>query len=400
MSTHPQTLLAPRSRAGRWCSYGAVGTVVMAVLTVMSACTPAKSDNKPNAVFVTTSAATTTTVLGQQEQQVDLKAVCPSTIVVQLDRGIDFWTLPWIAMIGINGNASATTYRDSLIDPVEREDLGISLELRSLPPDAKSSVDLMLRDSSILFAVSDLDQVVKSNNRTRVALVSAPWERDDAAIVWDPGQYPNINSIADFNTVSKLKIQTSNNEPSLPYLANSGLIPRSAFTETPQAVRMTRMLDEPQVVAADPARISWQFLDEAGWTNYPHAVAVSNANLESRDECLKAFVPKLQTALGVVVADPERFSANLVAVSALMSQSLDQPTIAKKITNAVDLGIIGNGSNKTIADVQRPRIAQMARALSIARKEVIRERDISATARDLAKTRTTPYLGLRLGKTT
>jgi hypothetical protein len=284
-----------------------------------------------------------------------------------------------------------------MLDPIERDKpTGIDIELRMFQPGlARSSVDLLAKDPSITFATASLDSLLRSGNRSRLSVVAAPWERDDAGIIWDDTTYPEISSIADFATYKTLKVQAEATDPSLSYFANSGLINRNNFTRVEAAARMARMLDEPAKLSADPSRNSWQFLDEAGWSNYPHAVVTTQTLLTSRNDCMRTLIPKLQQSLGVIVCDPPRFAANLAAVGARVSQSIDQGIVAQKVTSALNLGIIGNGSNRVIGDVQRERIAQMARALTIGRNAKVNEKDIASISRSLSETRTSSEFGLK-----
>ncbi len=374
----------------------AAAMVIVAALALVSACTETRRDTKPGAVFITTTAATSTTLLGQPSK-IDLTSVCPNPLVVQLDGGIDYWTLPWTSMMASDGIATPTSYQALMVDPVTREPTGISIQLRPwIPGRSKSTVDMLTKDSSIFLATTGLDGLLKSGNRSRVALVSAPWERDDVGVVWDRNAYPNISSIADFSSINNLKVQIRPNDPSRAYFSNSGLIKGSAFTQDTAPIRFTRMLDEPALLTSDPARASWQLLDEAGWSNYPHAVAVSRTSLTKYDACLRAFIPNLQQSLGVMVADPQRFAGNLSVISALMSQSIDSAVVANKIRDSIQFGIIGNGSNNTIGDVQRARIGQMERALTIGKNQLVNQKEINNLSRELAESRTKPDDGLNL----
>jgi hypothetical protein len=364
---------------------GVAGTCMALATTVLVSCTQQQTlgAKKPNAIFVTTTLPPTSSTIapldGETPVTPELTAMCPSRIVVQFDRGIDFWALPWIAMTASDGIATPTSYTALMVDPQERLPNGLSIELRVGGLKGQSSVaEILRRDPAVLMGSVNAATVLASGNKDRLRFILAPFERSDRVIAWDPAALPKdqapIETLAD---LPELKVRASSSDMAVGYFSSTGLIKKTSFTSGNAPARFTSLLNEPNLYGQPKGARNWSFLDDAGWTTYPAAVAVTPDTLGRRKDCLMALSSLLQLSLGVVVGEPERFANNLSSIANRMGLALDKATVASQIEAAVRFGIIGTGDNTVIADVQPVRIEQTLRAIARSRRDKFKQKDIA-----------------------
>jgi hypothetical protein len=373
-------LQAPKHRLLR----SAAGACSLLSAAVLMSCTQQQTvgAKKPNAIFVTTTLPPTpSTAPLDAETPVtpELSSVCPSRIIVQFDRGIDFWALPWIAMTASDGIATPTSYTALMVDPLERSPNGLSIELRVGGLKGQSSVaEILRRDPSVLVGSVNAATVLASGNKDRLRFILAPFERSDRIIAWDPAalpkDQPNIETLAD---LPPLKVRATSGDMAIGYFSNTGLIKKADFTSAKAPARFASLLNEPNLYAQPKGARNWSFLDDAGWTTYPAAVAVTPTMLAQRKDCLTELSSLLQLSLGVVVGEPERFANNLSSIANRMGSALEPGIVAGQIRAAVQFGIIGTGDNTVIADVQPVRIEQTLRAVAKSRKDKYKQKDIA-----------------------
>jgi hypothetical protein len=381
-SSAPRRKTNPTSRIRQF--RGAAGICIALAATVLMSCTQQQTlgAKKPNAIFVTTTLAPTssTTPLDSETPVTpELTAICPSRIVVQFDRAIDFWALPWIAMTASDGIATPTSYTALMVDPLERVPNGLSIELRAGGLKGQPSVaEILKRDPTVLVGSVNAATVMASGNRDRLRFILAPFERSDRVIAWDPAALPkNQSPIETLADLPPLKVRAKGGDLAIGYFANTGLIKKTDFTSGNAPARFTSLLSEPNLYNQPKGARNWSFLDDAGWTTYPAAVAVTPDTLSKRKECLAALSSLLQLSLGVIVGEPDRFANNLSSIANRMGSALEQASIANQIQAAVRFGIIGTGDNTVIADVQPVRIEQTLRAVAKARKDKFKQKDIA-----------------------
>jgi hypothetical protein len=374
-------LAAPKRRQMR----GIAGTCAIVAALALMSCTQPQSlgSKKPNAIFVTTTLAPTTSTVAPLDAETpvtpELSAMCPNRIIVQFDRGIDFWALPWIAMAASDGIATPTSYTALMVHPLERATNGLSIELRVGGLKGQPSVaETLRRDPSVLVGSVNAATVLASGDKDRLRFILAPFERSDRVIAWDPASLPKdqptIETMAD---LPPMPVRATSGDMAIGYFANTGLIRKTDFTTGKAPARFANVLNEPNLYAQPKGSRTWSFLDEAGWTTYPAAVAVTPATLSARKDCLTELSSLLQVSLGVIVGEPERFATNLSSIAGRMGNVLDPATIANQIHAAVKFGIIGTGDNTVIADVQPVRLEQTLRAIAKSRKDKFKQKDIA-----------------------
>ena len=320
-----------------------------------------------------------------------MQGVCPNPVVIQLAGPPDLWAMPYVGALAVDGSvASAGRYSAALLDPRSVTATGINVELRTsaaLAP-GQSVSQAMQADTSILLGEVGTVEALESVPKDRTLAVLAPWERADTAFVWDGRLQPDAITIADLDA----RLDAPADSPLARYLVNSGLAPKpDAATRTSGAVaalavtpvHIVKVLSDPSLVAAiingldgrteapgdghDTKGTSFELVAETGWEPYEHSLATTPANAKDRASCLRALVPLLQHAAVRVSREPERLTANLAVIAAKLGVPTDLDAVRATLRAALAIGILSNGPNATIGDLDPARVQQMVRALSIAR---------------------------------
>ena len=323
-----------------------------------------------------------------------MQGVCPNPVVIQLAGPPDLWALPYVGAMAVDGTVSAPgRYRAALLDPRSVTPTGIAIELRTAAalPQGQTVSQAMQTDPSILLGEVGTIESLESAGTPPLAVL-APWERPDAAFVWDDQSQPDAITIADLHA----RLDPAVEAPLARYLTNSGLVPAGPSTSVDRPVtivRVERMLADPALVgtidaglggAVDPAGgtpsagaavgddqsgggTSYELVDETGWEPYEHSLATTATNARERSSCLRALVPLLQHATVRVAREPDRLTANLAVIAAKLGVPTDIDGLRATLRTALATGILGNGPNATIGDIDQARVQQMVRALVISR---------------------------------
>ena len=338
----------------------------------------------PDAVVTTTSSSIVAPVSVARPNPGALKSVCPDPVVIQLDRPIDVWSLPLVGVTAVDGRTGASAYRAAMLDPLSVLALGIDIEIRTKATIGTTSVvDAMASDPRILLGAVSTDELLAAPQSVRA--VFAPWERNDVALTWPatlgrtaaelpPGSKP----VAPPAGVSLDVID---------YLDQSGLFKaRKASTQTtlrplegavtttvapPASPGWVEILTNP-FVTKNPA-LTVQLIDELGWEPYPFVFASTDATRVRYEQCLRGLIPVLQGGAVRVTREPERLSANLATISSKLGRPIDITTTVASAQVAIEVGLIGNGSDATIGDVAAARLAQYTRARADAKGETVDE---------------------------
>ncbi len=356
---------------------------VVALGVLATACTDGTRPS-PDAVVTTTSSSVVAPVSVARPSPSGLKAVCPDPVVIQLDRPIDVWSLPLIGVTAVDGRTGASAYRGALLDPLSVLPLGIDIEIRTKATIGSSSViDAMASDPQILLGAVSTDDLLGAKENVRA--VFAPWERNDVALTW-PSAFGG--TAAELPPGSKPTPPPAGVSPDVvEYLDRSGLFkaPKTSTQTTlrpldgavtttvapPVSPGWVQILTNP-FVTKNPA-ITVQLIDELGWEPYPFVFTTTDDTRGRYEQCLRGLIPVLQGGAVRVTREPERLSANLATISAKLFAPIDITATVAAAQVAIDLGLIGNGSDATIGDVAAARLAQYTRAQADAKGETVDE---------------------------
>lgn len=341
-------------------------------------------DNQPGFVTVPLddpSALTTTTVSTDETtttiaRNLNLVGVCSNPVVIQLDTPLDMWALPYVHLIGPDGQGSASTYRAPLVNPDTGNPTGIDIELRTSGrlPVTGASASSVLGDPAVLFTTTNFEQVLPVE-ATAPVIVAAPWSRTDLALQWTAA-LPAMRTIADIAGTALSNPEFAPEAAS--YLRGSGLLPEPAkageIRRTVEGVPagstaiLSRLLDIPDqaaaLVSSDLPGPRAQLLADVGWEPYPHVLVVNRASAEQRVDCVRSIVPLVQFSLLRLSLQPKLSSQRLALIGEKMGLALDQSRLAAQMSAALSLDLLATGSQASpiAADPALARLVQIARS--------------------------------------
>ena len=330
----------------------------------------------PEAVETTPTTSTIATSLERPNPSA-LATVCPDPIVIQLDRPLDVWALPFVGVSSVDGLTGASAYRGAMLDPLSALPLGIDIEIRTTATITNGSVlDALDRDPTIMLGAISTDQLLAA--KPGISAVFAPWERNDLALTWPTGLAKTAAELPPGSKPTAPPPGTSADV--VTYLDRSGLFtaPRIAApttlrplenavtttAPTPITPGWAQLLANP-FVTQNP-NLTYQLVDELGWEPYPFVMVTTEQTRFRYEQCLRGLIPVLQGGSVRVAREPDRLTANLGTISAKLGAPIDVPSMQLATALAVELGILGNGSDATIGDVSAARLAQFTRANAVA----------------------------------
>ncbi len=104
--------------------------------------------------------------------------------------------------------------------------------------------------------------------------------------------------------------------------------------------------------------VAFQLIHDAGLPLYSQALAIRAGELEELRPCLEQFVPIVQQAVVDYVASPDR--ANAIIVDAVAQYEdfwvYDMDLADFSVNAQVELGLVGNGSDGIVANMDPDRV--------------------------------------------
>jgi hypothetical protein len=181
-----------------------------------------------------------------------------------------------------------------------------------------------------------------------------------------------VISLADMAPKSSLTFVGSALDPTVAYLVGTGLLMKSQLTAGPGVLQFDRFLDDPTGFLSKASPKRWQFVDETGWSSYPHAVVANPLTFAALRPCLEAFVPIVQHAIAEVTRQPTRMVANLSEIAGRSGLALDPTLTLIKLRAAINAGIIrgvaGESDFSTIGEITQARMEQALRSEATSRR--------------------------------
>ena len=308
----------------------------------------------------------------------DLASVCPDPIVIQTDWFPESEHGAMYQMMG----SDYTLDTDNMITTgtlmAGETDTGVDIEIRAGGPAigfASGPARLYL-DTDIHLAYVSIDQAVILNADTPTLSVVAPLEKNPQIIQWDPATYPDIESIADVGeagivvnvfgggtfinvfvnegVLSADQIDPSYDGSPARFIAEGGAIAQQGFaSESPYSYEVAyEEWSKP---------IAFELIHDAGLQIYSQTLAMRPADLDGMRPCLENFVPIVQQSVVDFAADSARANAIIVdVVERIGSFWQYSPELAEfSVDTQKDLGLIGNGPDGTVGNMEESRIADV-----------------------------------------
>jgi hypothetical protein len=308
----------------------------------------------------------------------DLKGVCPDPIVIQKDWQPESEHGAIYTLVGpgykIDTNAKKVT-GPLVADGV---DTGVKIEVRSGGPAVgfQPVPAVMYTDKSIHIGFVATDETVQYSDKQPVMTVMTPLEISPLAIIWDPKQHPEFNTISDIGQTDTTVLYTQG-LAYMDYLTGSGILRRSqlngSYTGAPdlflqsggKAALQGFGTSEPYLyekeIKAWGKPMDFQLVNDTGYPQYFSTLAIRSGEKEQLAPCLEKLVPIIQKSAVQFAQNPDpaiKIILDLVPkynTGWQYSQGLADYS-AKAM---LDLGIVANGSDETIGNVDMDRIQKI-----------------------------------------
>jgi len=306
---------------------------------------------------------------------VDLAGVCPDPLVIQTDWNPEAEHGGLYELLGDDYelDADAKVASGSLVAGGEKT--GITLELRAGGPAIgfqPVSVQQYADDSIHLGYANTEGQVLRWTDTPTISVV-APLEINPQIIYWDPETYPEVETLADLGesgatinifeggTFAEVFVgqgiwreeQIDGSYDGTPgrFIAEDGAIAQQGFASAEPYTYENTFEDWGRPV-------NYQLLHDAGFEVYSQTLAVRPDALEELSPCLEAFVPIVQQAQVDYVGAPDR--ADDIIIDAVEQYDTgwvyDKGLAEYSVATQLELGIVDNGSNETLGDMEEARI--------------------------------------------
>jgi hypothetical protein len=323
-------------------------------------------------VPVTTGGATETTAGGGA---VELASVCPDPIVIQTDwfPEAEHGALYEMVGEGYEVDVDQRVVRGPLV--AGGQDTGISIEVRTGGPAIgdQTVAAVTYADDSITLAYANTESQVLQWDDTPLLSVVAPLEINPQIIYWDPETYPEVETLADLGeqdvtinvfgggvfsevfvgdgTWSEEQVDPSYNGSPARFIAEDGAIAQQGFASA-EPYTYENVFEEWM------KPVAYQTLHDAGFQVYSQTLAVRAADAEELRPCLEQFVPIVQQAAIDFVNNPDR--ANAIIIDAVAQYDdfwvYDQGLADYSVETQVELGIVGNGPDDTLGNIEEGRV--------------------------------------------
>ena len=361
--------------------------VVAALLLLLAACSGGGEDTGQS------------TAAAGSSDPLDLRGVCPSTIVVQTSWTPIFesWGALY-ALLGPNPQEDVKGKRVTAPLMTQGKDTGVKLELRAGGPAIgfEKSTAKMYSDPKIHFAVpSGFDELIQLSKTQPTMAVVALADVDAQMIMWDPGKHPEFNIIADIGQTDT-KVLYFGGDTYMEYLIGSGILKKSQVdgsydgsparfvAEQGDVAQSGYATAEPYVFEKDVKEwgkpVKYQLVYDTGYPNYGASLTMRTRDKEKLAPCLKKLVPIIQQSQVDSRANPDKTIPLVVKLNEDYKTGVPYSTDLAKYAAATEkqLGLTGNGTDRdtTIGNFDTKRVERMIQIVGpifAAQKKPIKE---------------------------
>jgi hypothetical protein len=309
----------------------------------------------------------------------NLKGICPDNVVIQTDwfPESEYGNLYQLLGPGYKVDVKKKILSGPLV--ASGQDTGVKVEIRNGGPAIgfQQVSAQMYADKSITLGQVSTDEAIQNSQAQPTLAVVAPLEISPIMIAWDKDKHPDFNTIADIGQTNT-KIIYFGTDTYMQYLLGAGLVRSSqldgSYDGTPGKFVASNGEDanagfatsEPYIFKAElPGGKSYntdlQLINDTGYPMYGEALSIRPADKEKLAPCLQKLVPILQQATVDFITNPAATNALVIkAVTTLHDFWQYSPGMADYAVKTLkDLGLVGNGPDKTLGNVQNDRVQRM-----------------------------------------
>jgi hypothetical protein len=333
---------------------------------------------------------------GAASDPLDLRGVCPSTIVVQTS---------WLPDALIAGPLYSLLGPDPIVDADKKlvtgslvaqgKDTGVKLEIRAGGPAigyTQTSAQMYL-DTDITLGLPHLDEQIQLSATQPTLSVLSLVDIDPQMILWDPVKHPNFTSIADIGKAGT-KVLYFEGDTYMEYLVGSGILKRDQLDSSYDGSPSRFIASGGEVAQSGYATVDlyalekevkqwrkpvkYQLVYQTGYPNYGELLAIRTGDKDKLAPCLRKLVPVVQQAQVDVAAKP----AQVIDFTVKLNEQYKAGGFASKAgaeyaaNVAKSLHLVGNGNDKIIGNFEESRVQRMidiTKPIFAAAKKPVRE---------------------------
>jgi hypothetical protein len=309
--------------------------------------------------------------------RLNLKDVCPATIVVQTDWFPESEYGVYYHLVG--ANPKVDTNKKLVNGPLVAEgtDTGVRIEVRSGGP--ATGFELvsaqMYKDKSITLGQVNTDEAVRFSGKQPTTAVVAPMEISPFMIMWDPQEYPEFNIIADIGQ-SDAKVLYFEGDTYMEYLIGSGILRRSqvdpSYDGAPaKFVAAKGKLTQAGFATSEPylyendingwkKPVKYALVNDTGYPFYPQALSIRAGDKATLAPCLKKLVPIVQRAQVDYLKSPDK--TNQFIIDVVKEYNTDwtySPGLANYAIQKMREDFVNNGSDSTLGNFEASRVKRI-----------------------------------------
>lgn len=307
----------------------------------------------------------------------NLRGVCPATVVVQSSwyPQVEHAALYQLLGAGSRIDASKKTVTGPLV--ASGKDTGVRLEIRAGGPAIGSQLvsAQMFADQSITLGMLNSDELIQQSQAHPLLGVVAPLELDPQIILWDARAHPDWTTIQDIG-LTDTRVLYYQGSPFMAYLLGAGILRSSqvdaSYTGTPDRFVASRgtlavqgyATNEPYAWAHEVRQwgrpLTYALVNDTGYPNVANLLAIRPADRPRLDGCLRKLVPIVQRAEVQFMTTPGPTVDLIVrAVAAQHGFPYTRPLADYAVKTMRDQGIVGNGKDHTLGNVDDARLTRL-----------------------------------------
>ncbi|HEU5158067.1 MAG TPA: nitrate ABC transporter substrate-binding protein [Streptosporangiaceae bacterium] len=307
-----------------------------------------------------------------------LAGVCPATIVFQDDWWPQAETAALYRLLGEDVRVDKAKKRVSAPLVSDGADTGVRIELRAGGPanGFTRAAKILYLDKEVMLGSADIDLAAAASNGAQPVLpVFAPMDISPLVLMWDPRAHPEWKSIADIGKTGA-RVLYFPGSTYMQYLVDAGILRKSqvedSYDGTParfvaergkvaqQGYLTNEVFQFEHELPQWKRKVAWQLVSDAGYPNYPAAVAIRPDRKAALAPCLEKLVPIMQRSAVAYAADPAPTNALIVQlVKDYGAFPYSPERAAAAVATMKRYGIIGNGANKTVGDFDTARVQKI-----------------------------------------
>ena len=312
-----------------------------------------------------------------------LKGDCPATVVIQTDwyQEAEYGNLYQLLGPGYTIDKKKNTITGPLV--ASGQDTGVKVEIRAGGPAIgfQTVSAQMYADKSITIGQVNTDEAVAASKDQPTIAVMAPLEISPLMILWDKERFPQFNTIADIGQTNT-KILYYQTDTYMKYLLGAGLVRASQLDGSYDGTPSTFIVKDGGIANAGFAtsepynfahqkgkkayKTDLQLINDTGYPSYSEALTVRAADKDKLAPCLKKLVPIMQQASVDYMAKPAATKKLIIDATVDINSGwiYDQGQADYAVQTLTNLGLVGNGPDKTLGNIQENRMQRMIEILT------------------------------------